>query len=63
MPASRVVRTYGSTETSGGCVYDGAPLRGVAVRIADGEVQVAGPTLADGYLGDTRGDGGRVPPR
>ena len=49
----RVVRTYGSTETSGGCVYDGRPLRGVSVRIADGEVLVAGPTLADGYLGDT----------
>jgi O-succinylbenzoic acid--CoA ligase len=48
----RVVRTYGSTETSGGCVYDGRPLRGVSVRIADGEVQVAGPTLADGYLAD-----------
>ena len=49
----RVVRTYGSTETSGGCVYDGRPLRGVSVRIADGEVLVAGPTLADGYLGDS----------
>lgn len=48
----RVVRTYGSTETSGGCVYDGLPLRGVTVRIDDGEVQIAGPTLADGYLGD-----------
>jgi O-succinylbenzoic acid--CoA ligase len=49
---ARVVRTYGSTETSGGCVYDGRPLRGVSVRITDGEVQVAGPVLADGYLGD-----------
>jgi O-succinylbenzoic acid--CoA ligase len=49
----RVVRTYGSTETSGGCVYDGRPLRGVSVRIGDGEVLVAGPTLADGYLGDS----------
>ena len=48
-----VVRTYGSTETSGGCVYDGRPLRGVSVRIGDGEVLVAGPTLADGYLGDS----------
>ena len=48
----RVVRTYGSTETSGGCVYDGVPLRGVTVRIERGEVRVAGPTLADGYLGD-----------
>jgi len=48
----RVVRTYGSTETSGGCVYDGRPLRGVSIRVRDGEVQIAGPTLAEGYLGD-----------
>jgi O-succinylbenzoic acid--CoA ligase len=48
-----VVRTYGSTETSGGCVYDGHPLDGVSVRILDGEVQLSGPTLADGYLGDS----------
>jgi len=48
----RIVRTYGSTETSGGCVYDGMPLHGVSVRIVNGEVQLAGPTLADGYLGD-----------
>ncbi len=50
---ARIARTYGSTETSGGCVYDGVPLRGVRVRIEQGEVQVSGPTLADGYLGDT----------
>lgn len=50
----RVARTYGSTETSGGCVYDGVPLRGVKVRVERGEVQIAGPTLADGYLGDER---------
>lgn len=49
---ARVIRTYGSTETSGGCVYDGKTLRGVSVRIIDGEVNIAGPTLADGYLGD-----------
>jgi o-succinylbenzoate---CoA ligase len=48
----RVVRTYGSTETCGGCVYDGRGLRGVSVRIVDGEVRIAGPMLADGYLGD-----------
>jgi O-succinylbenzoic acid--CoA ligase len=47
-----VVRTYGSSETAGGCVYDGVPLAGVAVRVQDGEVQLSGPTLADGYLGD-----------
>lgn len=49
---ARIVRTYGSTETSGGCVYDGSPLEDVRLRIADGEVQIGGPTLADGYLGD-----------
>jgi O-succinylbenzoic acid--CoA ligase len=54
---ARVVRTYGSTETSGGCVYDGVPLGGVGVRVVDGELQLSGPTLADGYLGEpTRTD-------
>ncbi|WES64287.1 AMP-binding protein [Microbacter sp. GSS18] len=48
----RVVRTYGSSETSGGCVYDGVALDGVDVAIAGGEVRIAGPTLATGYLGD-----------
>lgn len=48
----RVVRTYGSSETAGGCVYDGIPLDGVGVRIVDGEIQLSGPTLADGYLGE-----------
>lgn len=47
----RVVRTYGSTETSGGCVYDGVPLDGVGVREQEGELQVTGPTLAEGYFG------------
>lgn len=49
---ARIVRTYGSSETSGGCVYDGVPLDGVGVRVQDAEVQVSGPTLADGYLGE-----------
>jgi O-succinylbenzoic acid--CoA ligase len=48
----RVVRSYGSSETSGGCVYDGVPLSGVAVAVVDGEVELSGPTLAEGYLGD-----------
>ncbi|QEV99163.1 AMP-binding protein [Microbacterium caowuchunii] len=47
-----VVRTYGSTETSGGCVYDGVPLDGVRMRIERGEVQLTGPVLAEGYLGE-----------
>jgi O-succinylbenzoic acid--CoA ligase len=48
----RIVRTYGASETSGGCVYDGVPLAGVDVRIVDGEVQLSGAVLAAGYLGD-----------
>lgn len=48
----RVVRTYGSTETSGGCVYDGVPLDTVGVRTVEGELRIAGPMLAEGYLGD-----------
>lgn len=49
---ARLVRTYGSSETSGGCVYDGSPLETAAVRTVDGELWIAGPMLADGYLGD-----------
>ncbi len=46
----RVVTTYGATETSGGCVYDGVPLDGVEVAVRDGLIQVAGPVLATRYL-------------
>ncbi|AWH92789.1 o-succinylbenzoate--CoA ligase [Dietzia lutea] len=47
----RVVRTYGMSETAGGCVYDGAPLPGVRVEVDDdeGRVWLAGPQLAEGY--------------
>jgi O-succinylbenzoic acid--CoA ligase len=48
----RVVRSYGSSETSGGCVYDGVPIGQTAARIVDGEVQLGGPSIAEGYLGD-----------
>ncbi|MGJ9413270.1 AMP-binding protein [Aeromicrobium sp. CF4.19] len=45
-----VVRTYGMSETCGGCVYDGVPLDGVRVRVDEGgQVLVAGPTLFSGY--------------
>jgi len=49
----RVVTTYGSSETAGGCVYNGESLDGVRVAERDGEIEIAGPTLAWGYLGDT----------
>lgn len=48
----RVTRTYGSSETSGGCVYDGVPIGSASVRVVDGLVELAGPMLAEGYLGD-----------
>ncbi|WP_245604311.1 AMP-binding enzyme [Nocardioides aequoreus] len=48
----RVVQTYGMSETCGGCVYDGVPLDGVEVRVRDGEVQLRGPVLFDGYEGE-----------
>ena len=46
-----VVRTYGMSETSGGCVYDGIPLSGAQIRIDDGRVLLGGPMLASGYRG------------
>jgi O-succinylbenzoic acid--CoA ligase len=51
-----VVRTYGMSETAGGCVYDGLPLDGVEVRIdpfhtdeAGGRIILGGATVAKGY--------------
>ncbi|WP_229116795.1 AMP-binding enzyme [Actinomyces bovis] len=50
-----VVRSYGMSETGGGCVYDGLPLEGVRLRIDSpdaegvGRVALAGPVLAEGY--------------
>lgn len=49
---ARVVRTYGMTETCGGCVYDGLPLPGVRLKISeDGLIHISGPVLGHGYLG------------
>ncbi len=45
-----VVRSYGMSETAGGCVYDGVPLDGVRVRIDDdSRVLIGGAVLARGY--------------
>ncbi|WP_439692152.1 AMP-binding protein [Curtobacterium sp. SP.BCo] len=48
----RVVTTYGASETSGGCVYDGVPFGTVRAEVVDGELLLAGPMLAEGYLDD-----------
>mgnify|MGYP000870415438 FL=1 len=52
----RAVTTYGMSETGGGCVYDGVPLKGVSVRIENpdevgvGRIVLAGPVLAEGCI-------------
>lgn len=45
-----VVTTYGMTETSGGCVYNGQPLEGVEVDVTRGRIRIRGSVLAFGYL-------------
>ncbi len=46
----QAVRTYGMTETAGGCVYDGVPLDGVqVVEGPGGRLRLGGPTIMDGY--------------
>jgi O-succinylbenzoic acid--CoA ligase len=45
-----IVATYGMSETSGGCVYNGEPLAGVEVQIVDGLVAIKGSTLATTYI-------------
>ncbi|WP_338886395.1 o-succinylbenzoate--CoA ligase [Rhodococcus sovatensis] len=56
-----IVRTYGMSETAGGCVYDGVPLDGTRLRldsghidsghIDSGRVVLGGATVALGYRG------------
>jgi O-succinylbenzoic acid--CoA ligase len=52
----RIVAAYGMTGTASGCVYDGVPLDGVELRLAEveagaGRIELAGPVLATGYRG------------
>ncbi|CAM5447056.1 AMP-binding protein [Leifsonia shinshuensis] len=49
---ARILTTYGSSETAGGCVYDGVPIGTTVVREVDGLLEISGPTLAEGYVGD-----------
>lgn len=51
-----IVRTYGMSETAGGCVYDGVPLDGVEAHIdspaggtGPGRIVLGGPMVAHGY--------------
>ncbi len=47
---ANIVRTYGLTETAGGCVYNGVPIGDTSVRLRpDGRILIAGSSLADAY--------------
>lgn len=52
-----ITTTYGMTETSGGCVFDGRPLTDVRIKIdeADDRIWIAGPMLASCYRDDRPG--------
>ncbi|CAN2223721.1 CaiC Acyl-CoA synthetases (AMP-forming)/AMP-acid ligases II [Candidatus Nanopelagicaceae bacterium] len=48
----KIVTTYGMTETSGGCVYNGTPLEGVDISItSEKRIAIKGSVLAKGYVG------------
>ncbi len=49
----RVIETYGATETSGGCVYDGLALPGVNVIIENNTAHIFGKTNALCYRDGT----------
>ena len=50
-----VIETYGSTETSGGCIYDGTPLEGIEISLDEsGRIAIKGKVLAHELVG---GDG------
>lgn len=52
---ARLVTTYGSSETAGGCVYDGRPLPNVRLfsdansPLQPGRIKISGPMVAQGY--------------
>lgn len=43
-----LITTYGMTESSGGCVYDGVALEGVEFRVVADQVQLRGKVMAEG---------------
>jgi len=47
-----IVTTYGMTETTGGCVYNGTPLDGIEISITpENFVAIKGAVLAETYIG------------
>jgi O-succinylbenzoic acid--CoA ligase len=51
----KVIETYGMTETSGGCIYNGTPLDGTEFEIDDlGVISISSKSLATTYLNDPK---------
>jgi len=50
----RLTRTYGASETCGGCVYNGVPIGNTEIAIVDGRIELSGSVIAEGYLDDPR---------
>jgi len=51
----RIVSTYGMSETSGGCVYDGVPIDGVQADVTDsGYIKITGSVLANNLKLDSQ---------
>lgn len=48
----RITRTYGSSETAGGCVWDQRPIGDTKVSVIDGRLAIGGSVIAEGYLED-----------
>lgn len=47
---TNVIESYGMTETSGGCVFDGVALDGVSISVgSQGRILLNGSVLFDGY--------------
>ncbi|MEJ5928050.1 o-succinylbenzoate--CoA ligase [Corynebacterium sp. H128] len=44
-----VVTTYGSSETAGGCVYNGRAIPGAHIRLVGERIHLGGPMIAAGY--------------
>ena len=54
MAGIHLVTTYGMSEMSGGCIYNGELLEGVRIAFDEEIITLDGPMKAIGYLGEAR---------
>lgn len=52
----QLTSTYGMTETSGGCIYDGIALVGTEVQLREGRIAIKSEALASYYLPTREGE-------